>query len=332
MQTPKTSHLASREEADFATPIEVDEPRDLPRALIEYDSEERKRSLFDTFLRETKSLVKKLGVESRATAFQEGRHLTWGNDLDLMEAPREAGSINKDSCSIEETEKADEYLDQLESSFSTYKDIAESSLKAREKLKNRVECERVETENGVEWDYEPDLEFLHEGEIVSSSLDNLCMREGRAEDLWKDVKSEHSYGKRALERADSAAEEAASVIDEALEGFKQRYPEASYAASEIEEYTEAWEQIGRNNESIDLPGIGNDELGNLASKFLDKAKSTYKNTIRRYEKDIEALRNAVDASGYKEGTEFWQEVEKRSEHIDYLEELVGTQEEFGSGT
>lgn len=125
--------------------------------------------------------------------------------------------------------------------------------------------------------------------------------------------------------AKSAAEEAASVIDEALKGFEQ-YSEPESVVSETEEYIDAWSQIEESAEHID--GKSGEKLTELAETFKKESREIYTETMEKAEDDLETFKTMLDAAGYGEGTEFWQEVEAYSERAEDIAGVVGAPEEF----
>jgi hypothetical protein len=275
MLSSKTSHLHVDEDTRFATPVRVDDPEEVPAALVEYDDEEMRNNLFEQFLDDSKELLDRLRVDSRVTELREPRGFSPDDFyLEAIEGLSEDTEfvLNCSTLAVDEAGDAEEYVEGLESCFNSYRDAALSELDA------------------------------------SSGPDS---HENNAETLY--------------DMAKSAAEEAASVIDEALEGLEQ-YTEPESVASETEEYIDAWSQIEESAEHID--GKNSENLTELAEAFKQESKEIYTETMDKAEDDLETFETMLDAAGYGEGTEFWQEVEAYSERAEHVAGVVGAPEEF----
>ena len=271
MLSSKTSHLHVDEDTRFATPVRVDDPEEVPAALVEYDDEEMRNNLFEQFLDDSKELLDRLRVDSRVTELREPRGFSPDDSYQGLSEDTES-VLNCSTLAVDEAGGAEKYVEELESCFNSYRDAALSELDA------------------------------------SSGSDS---HENNAETLY--------------DMAKSAAEEAASVIDEALEGLEQ-YTEPESVASETEEYIDAWSQIEESAEHID--GKNSENLTELAEAFKQESKEIYTETMGKAEEDLETFETMLDAAGYGEGTEFWQEVEAYSERAEDVAGVVGAPEEF----
>jgi hypothetical protein len=311
MDKLETSHLYVDGEKEFATPVPINRPQEVAAALVEYDDEEMKNGVFQEFLDESEQAVDSLAVEGKVTAFDGVRSFSPDSF-----SQRDIPNLSKETVPIElgpaKSDKADEYLGELRSSFETYRDAAYSEHQQREKEKDKV----------IEW-CDIDEEMLH-GTVIDEVAEKDIEVWNPAEDaqeVWEKTRKRHDNAKNLYKAAKSAAAEAADVIDEVVEGIEQKYSGMESAESEVERYTEAWEQVKSLSDDIELAG-SKPGVAEFADAYINEAKDTFKETKTRYEEDVRRLGRMLKNSGCREESEFWNEVKQRSEYSGYLEELV----------